>query len=528
MIQKKKTVLPLILVVLDGWGIDKPNRGNAITLANTPFIDKLTKNYPNTKLYAHGFCVGLPSQQDGNSEAGHMNIGAGRLVEQDAVRIGKSINTGVFFKNTALNEAIKHVNKNHSKIHIMGMLSNGMSAHSDPDHLLALLELMRVKKVKNVYLHLFTDGRDSPKYAALNLIKNLKLCLKNNEKIATIIGRFYAMDRKKKWDRTKDTYDILVSAKGKIEKKAEDLLTNSYNNGDSDEFIEPHMIANNKREAVKSRIGDNDAVIFFNLRSDRARQMAKVFAQDDFKGSNKGSFRRKRILKNFLFVALTDFGPDLDNIITAFPGIDLNNTLPMVFRDYSQLYLAETEKYAHITYFLNGGYAGKVADEDQYMIESPDVKSYDDTPGMMSVELAGFVLKNLSKNKYDFTFLNFAAPDMIAHTGNLKATVKCCEIVDKQVEKITKAYLAKGGTVIITADHGNAEEMINLETGEIDVEHSSNQVPFIIVNKKLKNKIILRKKDGILADVLPTILKVMGIKQPDEVTGKNLIIKKRK
>jgi len=519
--KKKKNNLPMILIILDGWGLCPPSKGNAITLAKTPVIDKLMDEYPSTTVRACGKYVGLPPMQDGNSEAGHMNIGAGRIVEQDSVRISKSISDGTFFKNPAFVEAVKHIQKNKSKLHIMGMLSNGMSAHSDPDHLLALITMARQHKVKDVYLHLFTDGRDSPKYASMKLIEDLEKNLKN-EKIATIIGRFYAMDRKKKWDRTEKTYNALVLGKGKEKDSVAEAITESYNSGESDEFIEPYIIKYNNK--TLPRISDNDSLIFFNLRSDRARQLTKIFGQKNFNSKNTDSFNPTRKPKNLKFIIMTDFGPDLEDVLTAFPCSVLRNTLTMQFSDINQLYLAEAEKYAHVTYFFNGGYADHVANETRMMIPSPDVKSYDETPGMSSDDLTKEILQKMDKVIIDFIVMNFAAPDMVGHTGNLEAGIKCCEIVDKDLGKIVKKYLEINGTVIITSDHGNVEEMINLETGEIDTEHSTNPVPFIVVNKELKDKIKLRK-DGVLGDVAPTILELTNRPQPKEMTGKSLIKK---
>lgn len=515
----KKSSVPLILVILDGWGIGEPSKGNAITLAKTPTIDGVSKKYPFTTLCAHGLCVGLPAKQDGNSEAGHMNIGAGRVVEQDAVRISKSINEGSFFRNSGFVEAVRHVQKNKSNLHLMGMVSNGMSAHSDPDHLTALLAMIHKYGVKSVYLHLFTDGRDSPQFMSLSIIDKLKDQFKNGEKIATVIGRFYAMDRKKKWERTEKSYNALVLGEGNMTDDYQSAITQSYNKGQSDEYIEPYVIKDQKN--ITPRINHNDSLIFFNLRSDRARQLAKAFVQEDFNKMNPGSFHRKKVIKNLRFVAMTDFGPDLDSILTAFPSPDLKDTLPMVLKDFSQLYLAESEKYAHVTYFFNGGYAGKVDGEEQIMIPSPDVKSYDQYPPMKSKELTEEVLKNLNKNKFNFTAINYAAPDMIAHTGNLQAGIECCQAVDFEIKKIIRSYLKKNGTVIITADHGNVEEMINLKTNEIDTEHSTNPVPFILISKE-RSKIKLRK-NGVLGDIAPTILELLGIDKPATMTGKSLL-----
>jgi len=520
----------MILVILDGWGLAEPNRGNAITLAETPIIDGLIKKYPSIELSASGKSVGLPPLQSGNSEAGHMNIGAGRIIEQDVVKISKSINDGTFFKNACFIEAARQVKKNKSRLHLMGMISNGASAHSDPDHLLALLSFAKTKEIKEVYLHLFTDGRDSPKYASLKLVEDIQKVFKNNEAVATVMGRFYAMDRKKTWTRTEKAYNALVDGMSRTASSAEAAITESYNRGESDEFIEPYIITRNGKPLP--RIGDGDSVIFFNLRSDRARQFAKVFVQKDFNKLNPGSFSKKKVLKDLLFVAMTDFGPDLDSILTAYPGANLRETLPIALNGLKQLYIAESEKYAHVTYFFNGGYADTVAGEDRRLVPSPDVKSYDATPAMSSKELTVAVLNNFTNNlsfgeegkkwQYDFTVLNFAAPDMIGHTGSLAAGIKCCHEVDKHLGEIIKAYLRFNGTILVTADHGNVEEMINLKTSEIDTEHSTNSVPFILVNNYLQNKVKLRS-GGVLGDIAPTILELLGLSKPKEMKGKSLI-----
>ncbi len=532
--KQSKTVSPLILVILDGWGVEKPNRGNATTLAKTPTIDALAKEYPSTKLYAHGEYVGLPKKQVGNSEAGHMNIGAGRTVQQDAMIINNSIENGTFFKNTAFKTAMHHTQQNKSKLHIMGMLSNGMSPHSDTCHLRALVDMASKEGIKDIYLHIFTDGRDSPQHEALKLVDYLKRdingvgCLisprdkmkkgkknKPNVHIATIMGRFYAMDRNKNWDRTKKAYEAMVLGKAKKARNAKSAIVESYNRKETDEFIKPYVITE------KGIINDNDSVIFFNLRSDRARQLSKLFVQHNFQKRNPGSFKRPKTLKNVRFAAMTDFGPDLDHILTAYPSFDLAATLPIVMDDFKQCYIAESEKFAHVTYFFNGGYSGKVGKEKQVMIPSPGVKSYDQTPAMKSKELTSRVLKDLKGEKFDLTVLNFAASDMVAHTGNLEASIECCEALDECVKKITDEYLKKGGTVMITSDHGNIEGLINLKTGEVDTEHSTNQVPFILVNKNQKRSKL--RKDGALCDIAPTILDIFKQKKPSEMTGKNLI-----
>ena len=520
---KKNKKPPVVLLVLDGWGLAPESPGNAIELAKKPNFDELWKNYPHTKLQASGKYVGLPSNQFGNSEAGHMNLGAGRVVDQDAVFVCKEINTGKFFKNPAFEAAYKHITKNKSDLHLMGMLSNGQSAHSDPDHLLALLTWVRLKKIKNVYLHLFTDGRDSPPHSALKLVEALMRSLRNKnikgkltgEWIATIMGRYYAMDRKKDWNKTEMAYDAMVGGKGISAKSPQEAITQSYNRGETDEFIMPYVIKHNNKPIAQ--IKDGDGIIFFNLRSDRARQLAKVFVQDNFTQENPGSFERKKTLKDTIFVAMTDFGPDLDSILTAYPSADLLGTLPMVVDGRKQLYIAEKEKYAHVTYFFNGGYADPVAGEDRFMVPSPNVSSYDQKPEMSVYEITDKVIKELTN--YQFIVINFANPDMVGHTGNLKACIKAIEHTDICLGKIKKAVMEVNGVLFVTADHGNAEKMLDLETGEIYTEHTSNPVPFILVESK---KTVGRLKRGKLGDVAPTILRFLGLKRAKEMKGKAL------
>jgi 2,3-bisphosphoglycerate-independent phosphoglycerate mutase len=376
----------LILLILDGWGFGKKDKGNPIWIVRPPFIESLYKKYPWTALCASSFCVGLPKGQVGNSEAGHQNLGAGRIVDQDTVKINHQINTGEFFKNSAFLAAINHVVKNKSAMHLMGMISNRQSPHSDPDHLFALLALVRRFPIKHVYLHLFTDGRDSPQRSALKSIMALERTLRPNELIATIIGRFYAMDRKKVWTRTISAYNAMTSGReAQVADSPQAGVDRAYNAGITDEFIEPIVIKNKGK--MLPRISDNDAVIFFNLRSDRARQMAKPFVQKKFEEMNPGFIRRRKVLKNLVFVAMTDFGPDLDSILSAFPSHDLKGTLTMALKDKRQIYIAESEKYAHVTYFFNGGYADPVAGEERVNIPSPQVDRYDKTPAMSTAKL---------------------------------------------------------------------------------------------------------------------------------------------
>ena len=525
-ITKNKTIKstkPLVLIILDGWGIAPPSRGNAITLAKTPVFNKLKKEYPYTELCAYGHCVGLPDKQEGNSEAGHMNIGAGRVVDQDVIRITKAIKDGTFFKNAAFLQAIKHIEKSKSQLHLMGLLSNGMSAHSDPTHLWALIELARRHKLSEVYLHLFTDGRDSPQHAALKLIQELQTKLRPNEKIATVMGRYYGMDRKKNWPVTEEAYDALTCRHNHNRHAASaiDAVTESYNRNNTDEFIEPFVI--NENGNPLPRISSDDAVIFFNFRSDRARQISKAFVQKEFEIKNPNSFKRKKILHNFVFVAMTDFGPDLDNIMSAYPSVDIFQTLPMQFKNERQYYVAETEKYAHVTYFFNGGYADPIAGEQRVLVPSPDVKSYDQTPEMSSKEITAAIIDKCRRQAFDLLVVNYACPDMIGHTGNLAAGIKAVTAVDKYLGRLTHEFDKRELRAIITADHGNVESMINLKTGEIDTEHSTNQVPFILVDKRYRGKRSILRKGGILGDIAPTVLDLFDKDKPKEMTGKTLI-----
>ncbi|RJQ34861.1 2,3-bisphosphoglycerate-independent phosphoglycerate mutase [Candidatus Parcubacteria bacterium] len=522
MVKVNKKRLPLVLMILDGWGLSQKKEGNAIALAKTPNMDFFYKNYAHTEIEASSVHVGLPLGQPGNSEAGHMNIGAGRVVEQDSVIISRSINNGTFFKNPAFLQAANHVNKYKSDIHLIGMLSDGSSPHTDMDHLLSLLTFFISKTDQNIYLHLFTDGRDGPKFAALKILTQFKEVFNSKRvKVATIMGRFYAMDRKKSWDRTRMAYEAMVLGKGHIVKTGVEAVSQAYNRGESDEYITPTVISQNHRPI--GPIGDKDAIIFWNLRSDRARQLTKCFVQEDFEKKNLNSFKRAKMLKDTLFVALTDFGPDLGNVLTAYPSIDISDTLPLALHDLRQLYIAETEKYAHVTYFFNGGYDHNLAKEEWHIIPSKDVASYDKVPQMSNYEISDYVISSLENDKYDFMAINFSSPDMIGHTGNLQAAIKTVEIVDELLGKISEAVLKRGGTLIVTADHGNVEEMLNTETGEVITEHTTNPVPFILINhfkRKLKN-------NGKLANIAPTILDILGIEQPKMMTADSLIIKNK-
>lgn len=517
-----KTPGPIVLAILDGWGIAPPGDTNPISQTKLPIFDRLFAEGKATQLCAHGECVGLPKDQDGNSEAGHLNLGAGRIVKQDSIVISDSIKDGTFFRNPAFWEAILHVKRHKSRLHLMGMLSNGQSAHSTPEHLYRLLELLDRERVSPVFIHLFTDGRDSDPCSGKELLTKLLEKFKPHQEIATVIGRFYAMDRKKEWSRTEAAYNAIVLGKGKCASDPLEPFTESYAAGITDEFIEPHVIC--RKGLPIGRVGDRDSIIFFNHRSDRARQLAKPFVQKNFVGQNPGAFEPAESRDGLRFVAMTDFGPDLGDVLTAFPTVPIKESLPFALSDKRQLYLAESEKYAHITYFFNGGYSQPVNGEDRLMVRSPSVERYEKTPGMSSARLSVIVSESLSENKHDFIAVNFAALDMIAHSGNLDAAKAALLAVDKALSEIMAEAAKRNGALLVTADHGNIEEMKILAEGGRNTAHSKNPVPFLAWAPSLPLP-PLRPK-GILADVAPTILELFGIDKPAVMTGKSLFIKR--
>jgi 2,3-bisphosphoglycerate-independent phosphoglycerate mutase len=529
----KKKYQPLVLLILDGWGLAPKSRGNAIELAKKPNFDKLWKKYPHTKLAASGKCAGLPNHDAGNSEAGHMNIGAGRTVLQDSVIINRAIEDGTFFDNIALQSAADHVKANKSRLHIMGLISDNGSPHSSLEHLLAVIKFCKLKKINKVYLHLFTDGRDSPQRSSYRIIKRLLDEIHDNDdgynnfELVSLVGRFYSMDRGKNWERTAKAYDCLVHGRAKKFNDYEDAIEHSYNSGKTDEYLEPAIIDRNRSGFENTRIKDNDAIIFFNLRSDRARQLTKCFVQKDFNEKNPGSFKRPVMLKNLLFCAFTDFGPDLSkSLVTAYPGAKMIGTLPFCLNGFRQMYIAETEKYAHVTYFINGGYPDPVNREKRVRVPSPVIDSYADKPEMAVYEITKKVIEALKKKSVDFITVNFANPDMVGHTGDLAATIKAVEHVDVCLGKVYDEIKKHHGLMLITADHGNAEKMIEPETGEIFVEHTTNPVPLIFISDDYK-KISLKNHTACLSDIAPTIYDYLGILPNNDVTGISLLKRKK-
>lgn len=515
-----------LLVILDGWGVPSKKEVSAITPETAPNFYGWHKKFPYTELEASGEAVGLFKGQAGNSEAGHLNIGAGRIVKQDALYVSDAIEDGTFFKNIAFQQAIHHVKKYNTAVHIMGLLSNHNSAHSRPEHLYALLELCKRENVSKVYLHLFTDGRDSGPHDAHIHLQKLREHFCGSEKIASIMGRLYAMDRNKNWDRIEVAYDAIVSGIAPYKaSSAEEAIDMAYKRGESDEFIVPTLIAEDGKTVYS--VNNNDVVFFFNLRSDRARQLTKAIAQADFEKANPDVFVRSKIPENIRFVAMTDFGPELNSVLTAFPSRDIKNGLVQTLCPHKQLYIAETEKYAHITYFLNGGYAQHFCDEQFVKIESDPLINYSAKPEMKASVIADYIIRALKDHRYEFIAVNFANADMVGHTGDIEAAKKAIKTLDFELGRVVTALLKEGGRGIITADHGNAEYMVDLETNKPDTEHSTSKVPcFLIVPhheyKKFGIPHTAKLRSGSLSNVAPTVLKLMNIDKPKEMVAKPL------
>lgn len=505
-----------ILAILDGWGIGPKDDTNAIWLARTPVFDALSKKYPFTHLGATGKDVGLDNHETSGSETGHMNIGAGRIAIQDSRKISESINTGTFFHNAAFLGAISHIKKNKSNLHLMGLLGNEDSPHMNPYHMEALLLLAKKNNLKNVYVHFFADGRDSYPKSALTHLADWEKRMKKigMGKIASIIGRFWAMDRAKNWDRLKVAYDLLVSGKGKRFAMASDAVKYSYQKKLTDEYIAPSLIDGHGKKFVT--INNNDSIIFFNLRSDRARQFSKLFVLEKSKETTLPNPR----LKNIYFVAMTNFGPDLP-VHTAFQEHPINDTLPAALAKFSQLYIAETEKFAHITYFLNGGYADALDGEERLMIPSPVTDNYAKIPQMSTEKITQKVLGFLKKGTYDFMAINFANADMVGHTGETKATIKAVECVDKCLGKIWKVLEICKGNLIITADHGNADCMWDKYAKLPMTFHTKNPVPFIVASEAYRKKKLAA--GGVLGNIAPTICDIIGTDKLKGMKKKSLI-----
>lgn len=509
---------PVVLMVLDGYGLSDKTEGNAIAMADTPVMDKLMKEYPFVKGNASGSYVGLPDGQMGNSEVGHMNIGAGRIIYQDLTRITKAIADGDFFKNEELLAAMENCKKNNSDLHLFGLLSSG-GVHSHISHVYGLLEMAKKNGVSNVYVHAFLDGRDTPPASGKDFVAQLeeKMAEIGVGKVASLAGRYYAMDRDNNWDRVEQAYRSLTTGEGKQAESAVATMEASYAENVTDEFVVPTVITENGKPL--SVVKENDSVIFFNFRPDRAREMTRAFCDDKFTG-----FERTYIPTTF--VCFKDYDETIPNKLIAFKKEEIKNTFGefLAANGKKQLRLAETEKYAHVTFFFNGGVEDPNVDEFRLLVNSPkDVPTYDLKPEMSAPEVGMDLVEAIKSDKYDVIVINFANPDMVGHTGVIPAAVKAVEKVDELVGKAVQAVKDVDGVLFICADHGNAEKMIDYETGAPHTAHTTNPVPFILVN--YDDSYTLRD-GGSLCDIAPTLIQIMGLNQPAEMTGKSLLIKK--
>ena len=507
---------PTVLLILDGYGERKEKEGNAIALAKTPVMDRLKKEFPYVEGQASGLFVGLPDGQMGNSEVGHMNMGAGRIVYQELTRITKSIQDGDFFENKALKAAVEHCKKEDSALHFMGLVSSG-GVHSHIEHIYGLLELAKRAGLKKVYLHAFLDGRDTPPDSGKSFLLAVEKKMQELGvgEIATISGRYYAMDRDKNYDRVEKAYRAMVDGTGEKASSVEEAIDASYAKKVYDEFVLPTVI---EKDGAVHTVSDGDAMIFFNFRPDRAREICHAFCDDDF------SFFERGARKNIFFVCFTDYDPTIPNKHVAFEKEEIHNTLGEVVSNLgkNQLRIAETEKYAHVTFFFNGGKEEPYENEDRILVPSPkEVPTYDLKPEMSCYTVTEKLTEAIRSGKYDLVVANFANPDMVGHTGVLSAAIKAIEVVDECMGKVVDAVESMHGNLFILADHGNADIMIDEKTGEPYTAHTTNPVPFILVSDE-KHKL---REGGCLADVAPTLLELMGIPQPKEMTGKSLLEK---
>lgn len=509
---------PVVLMILDGYGLNDKVEGNAIAQAKTPVMDQLMKECPWVRGNASGMAVGLPEGQMGNSEVGHLNMGAGRIVYQELTRITKEIQDGTFFENPALVKAVENCRKNGSALHLMGLLSDG-GVHSHNTHLYALLELARRHGLEKVFVHCFLDGRDTPPASGREYAEALN---KEMEKIgvgriASVMGRYYAMDRDNNYDRVKLAYDAMTKGEGLTAACGICAIQESYDRKETDEFVKPTVVVEDGRPVAT--VQDGDSVIFFNFRPDRAREITRAFCDDDFKGFDRGA--RKQIT----YVCFSDYDPTIPNKDVAFHKIAVTNTFGewLAANNLKQARIAETEKYAHVTFFFNGGVEAPNPGEDRILVNSPkDVATYDLKPQMSAPEVCEKLCAAIRSDKYDVIVINFANPDMVGHTGVLPAAIKAIETVDECVGKAVAAVKEVGGVMFICADHGNAEQLIDYETGEPHTAHTTNQVPFVLVNYDEGYGL---REGGCLADIIPTLIEIMGMKQPAEMTGKSLLVR---
>ena len=508
----KKKYTPYVAIVLDGFGISNKYEGNAVELAKKPNYNKLKKDFVYTELLAHGKYVGLMNNKTSGSEVGHVNIGAGRIIKQDAAIISEAIEDGSFYKNEAFIKVKDHVLKNKSTLHLMGLMSNDDSPHSNFKHFRALIKLAKENNISKLAIHLFTDGRDSSPKSAKDHLRRWGGVLEEFGigKIASLTGRYFAMDRTKNWNRLIKAYNCMVKGEGEKASTPFNAIDNAYKKVDSDEYIEPTVIY--EKQKPVSLIKNQDGIIFFNLRSDRARQLTKLFVlknSTEFKPPKPG-------LENIKFVTLTGFGPKI-KVLTAYNDSHIKPTLPGSINGLRQLYITETEKFSHVTYFLNGKQPSKINNEARIMIPSPEAKNYAETPKMSASIISDVVIRYIKDQTFDFIFINYCNPDMLGHTGDIKAAVEGISFVDKCLGKLYSEVSKHKGTMFIFSDHGNSEEMLDKKTGEKITFHTKNKIPFIITSKKIK-KI---EDGGVLSQIAPSMLKFMDQKTP-KIMGKSL------
>lgn len=510
---------PTVLMILDGYGLNDNKEGNAVSAANTPVLKKIMTDYPFVKGYASGLAVGLPDGQMGNSEVGHLNIGAGRIIYQELTRITKEIKDGDFFNNEALLEAMDNCLKNKSDLHLYGLLSDG-GVHSHITHLYAILELAKKKGLNNVYVHAFLDGRDTAPTSGKGFVEALMAKMKEIGvgRIATVMGRYYVMDRDNRWDRVEKAYNAMVLGEGEKANSPIAAIEDSYNSDKNDEFVLPTVIMDGDKPTAT--IKENDSVIFYNFRPDRAREITRAFCDESFDG-----FSRQKGFMKLTYACFSEYDTTITNKIVAFHKVSITNTFGELLAQNgkTQARIAETEKYAHVTFFFNGGVEVPNVGEDRILVNSPKVATYDLQPEMSAYEVSNKVTEAIKSDKYDVIIVNFANPDMVGHTGIEGAAKKAIEAVDKCVGEVYDALLSTNGQMFICADHGNAEQLLDYTTGDPFTAHTTNPVPFILVNY---DKNYTLKEDGCLADIAPTLIEMMGLSQPIQMTGKSLLIKK--
>lgn len=508
-----------VLMILDGLGLNDNPVGNAFHKAQTPNIDFLMKTYPFQKGYTSGLDVGLPDGQMGNSEVGHLNIGAGRIVYQELTRISKSIADGDFFENEALVAAVENAKRKGTALHLIGLLSDG-GVHSHIEHLFGLLRLAKMHNLEKVYVHCMMDGRDTPPNSGEGYIRQLQEEMERIGigQIATISGRYYSMDRDNRWERVKKAYNAMVMGEGVLCSDPLEAMVNSYKNGETDEFVLPTVIT--RFEQPVATVNPEDSIVFFNFRPDRARQITRAFCDQEFE-----HFKRGKGFMPLVYTCFTNYDITIDNKLVAFEKSSISNTLGEYLADLgkTQLRLAETEKYAHVTFFFNGGVEAPNKNEDRILVPSPKVATYDLKPEMSAYEVGDNLVKAILSNKYDLIIINFANPDMVGHTGVLPAAVKAIEAVDGCVGNAYQALLEVGGQMFLCADHGNSEQLIDYETGEPFTAHTTNPVPFVLINADPKYGLA---EHGKLADIAPTLLELMNIPIPKEMTGQSLLIER--